>query len=283
MSWKHAGAALTLGLSLVSPALAIDQQIVSKRVTTDSTAILNVNHPAWKKARPFEATMMPQNITTPMATKPAVNKMTVRSLNGENGWIAFLLEWKDGTQDNQPVTNKFADAVAIELPLDSKNLPVPMMGHAPGGRVNIIQWRADWQHDVDHGALTIKDIYPNAVVDVPVEKVYKGMDKVLFSPGRAIGNIVSQEKKPRAVQDLMAEGFGTLTAKQSQSANGRGVYRNKSWHVVIMRPLEAIGDANAAVLSRSQLNQMGFAAWNGSASERGARKSWAAWIPLKIE
>jgi DMSO reductase family type II enzyme heme b subunit len=149
--------------------------------------------------------------------------------------------------------------------------------------VQIIQWRADWQKNVDKGETTVRDLYPNAVIDAPVDKVYHYDDIQAFSAGRAIGNIVSQARHFYSVQDLMAEGFGTLTPKPTQNALGKGVWDKGVWKVVIARPMEPVTDPDAALLSSNSTTNVGFAVWNGSAGERGARKGWAGWIPLTIQ
>ncbi|MBM3270505.1 MAG: hypothetical protein FJZ01_22955 [Candidatus Sericytochromatia bacterium] len=258
--------------------------LVSQPVKATIQTIMSPSAAAWAGAPKFEVRTMPQLIAQPNQPKPSVDKLMVRSLYSvESGWIAFHLEWRDATKDETPRPGQWADVVAIEFPLDAKSPPAPMMGHRPGGRVQIIQWRADWQKDVDKGETTVKDLYPNAVVDTPVEKVYQYADSQAFSAGRAIGNIVSQAKHFYSVQDLMAEGFGTLTPKPVQNALGKGVWEKGTWKVVIARPMETLTDPAAAPLHRGAPAEVGFAVWNGSAGERGARKGWAGWVPLAIK
>jgi DMSO reductase family type II enzyme heme b subunit len=83
------------------------------------------------------------------------------------------------------------------------------------------------------------------------------------------------------VQDLMAEGFGSLTPRATQSAEGQGRHDGRRWHVVITRPLAAEGDS-AASLEAGVATSIAFAVWNGSQGEVGARKGWASWIPLEV-
>jgi DMSO reductase family type II enzyme heme b subunit len=276
------GLGLTLGLC--APAMAKDAGLVSTHITGPIKPVMNPESPVWKKAPPFKVTLQPQVMTTPTHPKPAITSMTVRSLNSASGWVAFLLEWKDASKDEVARTGKWVDAIAMEFPMDPKNLPAPMMGHRDGGRVNILQWRADWQRDVDRGGtISVKEIYPNAVLDTKAEDIYKGTDQVAFNTARAIGNVQALAKHKTSVQDLMAEGYGSLTPKPIQSATGKGVWKNGTWKVVIARPIEAVGDADSAPFAAGGTTQVGFAAWNGSVGERGSRKSWAAWFPMTLK
>ena len=259
---------------------AAEAGISSLRSDGEVAQILNADARQWKKARPFTVALAPQNMTEPRNDRPSIKSLKVRSIHSDRGWIAFLLEWDDRTRDDFPRPGHFADAVALEFPLDAKSPPAPMMGHQAGGRVEIVQWRADWQRDVLKGETKITDLYPNAVIDAPADKIYKGDDQVAFSAGRSLGNIVSQASKPRAVQALMAEGFGTLTTKATQNADGRGTGSKGRWRVVIVKARAAFADRDAAVVPSKSQGFVGFAAWDGSAGERGSRKSWAAWIPL---
>jgi len=257
--------------------------VYSPNATFEIKAILDADSPLWKSAPKYTVALLGQNMTEPMLLAPATTKLVVQSLHDDRGRIAFRLEWADPAPDMLPRPSQFPDAAALQFPLDPKSPPAPMMGHRPGGRVNIVQWRADWQRDVDKGDLNVKDLYPNAVVDAPVDKVYKGQDVVAFSAGQTIGNIVSQSGKPRAVQDLMAEGFGSLTPKPVQHAEGHGSWKAGKWRVVIVRPMEADFDKDAAELPAKSQSQIAFAIWNGGAGERGSRKAWAPWVLLTIE
>ena len=75
-----------------------------------------------------------------------------------------------------------------------------MMG-APGERVNIMQWRAAFQHDIDTNAVDgpkPTDLYPNMHVDVYPDEVLRATDaRAVY--GRCRGgqpDIASQELAP---------------------------------------------------------------------------------------
>jgi hypothetical protein len=93
-----------------------------------------------------------------------------------------------------------------------------------------------------------------------------------YAPARALGNIVSPTK--RAVQDLVAEGPGTLTPAPAISS-GSGKRVPGGWSVAITRPLPK-------GLGLGGRTQVAFAVWNGSEGDVGARKMRTVWIPLSV-
>jgi hypothetical protein len=152
------------------------------------------------------------------------------------------------------------------------------MGNA-GGRVQILQWRADWQTDVERGPITLAELYPHAYgSDFHVEDHVSKADAepYRFSARQAMG--AGHES---AVQDLMAEGFGSLTPRPRQTARGKGTHDGAGWQVVITRPQAGDGDSSAA-LAPGTKTQLAVAVWDGEKGEAGARKGWAGWIPLEI-
>jgi len=67
---------------------------------------------------------------------------------------------------------------------------------------------------------------------------------------------------------LAAKGFGTLTSQPaaSQTVEGRGVWRNGVWVVVMRQPL----DSGSAL--RQKTLPVAIAAWNGAAGDRNGQK-----------
>lgn len=233
----------------------------------------------WKRARPVKVTMLPQTVTLPHNPEPAVKELAVRAVHN-GGWIAFLIEWKDPTISNTIVLDNFGDQVAVQLPVSTKGpAPSPMMGN-PGGRVNIMQWRAAFQRDLDYGAPTVRDLYPNAWADVYPDEVMGAADARPYTGALGLENPISRGRAS-PVLDQMAEGWGTMTVKPDQHALGGGVWRDERWHVVITRPL-ASDDVNAPELQPGDRTVVGFAVWEGGHREVGARKAWAPWTPLVI-
>jgi DMSO reductase family type II enzyme heme b subunit len=235
---------------------------------------------AWRQARPLRVAMQPQVVTLPRHPEPAVLEVTVRAVHN-GGWIAFLIEWKDPTLSDRVVLDNFGDQVAVELPVDIKaDPPSPMMGN-PNGRVNIMQWRAAFQHDLDQGPPTVRALYPNAWADVYPDEVLGAADARPYSGALGIENPISRGRAT-PVLDQMAEGWGTMTVKPDQHALGKGVWAKGVWRVTITRPMVS-DDVNAPRLLPGDRTVAAFAVWEGGKREVGARKAWSPWVPLVIQ
>lgn len=233
----------------------------------------------WQTARALKIAMLPQSVTLPNNPSPAVAELLVKAVHN-GGWIAFLIEWKDATVSDRIVLDNFGDQVALQLPIDTKAAPPsPMMGHA-GGRVNIMQWRAAFQHDIDHGPPTVRDLYPNAWTDHYPDEVMSASDARPYTGALGVENPISRGRAT-PVLDQMAEGWGSMTVKPDQHALGSGIHRDGRWHVVITRPMVS-DDQNAPRLAPGDRTVAAFAVWEGGAREVGARKAWSAWIPVVV-
>jgi hypothetical protein len=231
-------------------------------------------------AAPTAVALFPQVITTPRNPTPATAALEVRAVRNADH-AAFLLEWADASADWRGDLDAFGDMAAIQLPVAPDSGATPFMGN-PGGRVQILQWRANWQRDLEQGAPTLRDIYPNAyTADFHPEERLPEPAATAFRGAEGAGNPMAARVRESAVQDLMAEGFGSLTPRASQAAAGAGRHDGARWQVVITRPLEPRGES-AASLAPGTRTQIAFAVWNGSAGEVGARKAWAAWVPLEV-
>ncbi len=235
--------------------------------------------PLWKQARTSHVVMLPQTVTLPHNDHPALHEVTVRAVHN-GGWIAFLIEWDDPTLSNTVILDNFGDQVALQLPVDAKAPPPsPMMGN-PGGRVNIMQWRAAFQRDIDRGPPTVKDLYPNAWTDIYPDEVLGTADARPYTGALGLENPISRGRAT-PVLDQMAEGWGSMTVKPDQHALGNGVWRDGAWHVVITRPMVS-DDVNAPRLAPGDRTVAAFAVWEGGSREVGARKAWSPWVPVVI-
>jgi hypothetical protein len=142
-----------------------------------------------------------------------------------------------------------------------------------GERVNIWQWKATWDKE---GAGTagnemmqdLEDQYnymamgsgsyyiyepdgklvlaPKQSLKVSERHTYidpgMGKNEGVFNPGRATGNILSDNTLRRSpVEDLNAEGFSTLTTQSHQDVYGSGNWGNSRWMVVFKRRLAIVG------------------------------------------
>jgi len=233
----------------------------------------------WRQARAVQVAMLPQTVTLPHQPDPAVKTLSVRAVHN-GGWIAFLIEWKDPSLSNKVILDNFGDQVAVQLPVDVKAPPPsPMMGN-PGGRVNIMQWRAAFQKDIDTGPTTIAELYPNAWADVYPDQVLGATDARPYAGALGVENPISRGRAS-PVLDQMAEGWGSMTVKPDQHAHGKGVWKDDAWHVVITRPMVS-DDLNAPRLVPGVRTVVAFAVWEGGNREVGARKAWSAWVPLVV-
>jgi ethylbenzene dehydrogenase len=218
---------------------------------------LEPDHPAWATAPEHVARLLVQDVTEPKLTVPGVDKVAVRALHDGNR-IAFRLQWQDGTRDVLSGVSRFSDAAGVQLPLGTSrgsDVPDAAMG-AAGRPVRILYWRASWQETRD----PIAALYPNAAID----HYYPATKALPRSP----------------VQDLVAEGFGTLTPAAEQRAVGDGTWAAGAWTTTIALPLDAPGQGALVPGARTYV---ALAVWDGAAGHVGARKMRSQWIPLALD
>jgi DMSO reductase family type II enzyme heme b subunit len=147
-----------------------------------------------------------------------------------------------------------------------------------------MQWRAAFQHDIDTNAVDgpkPTDLYPDMHVDVYPDEVLRVTDARAYMGAVGVDNPISRPKNS-PVLEQMAEGFGSLTVLPQQRADGKGVWANGRWRVVITRPL-AVGDAYSPSLKPGDETLAAFAVWDGGSKEVGSRKAWANWVQLKLD
>ncbi len=279
-----------------------------RSIAVDGDLPIDPTASVWDKAPATEFKVMGQNITIPILFNPTVSTVNVRSIN--NGtWIGWMLEWSDPSDSFMALsTNQFRDAIAVVFPATDAKTFIAMGG--PGTPVNILHWKADWQWDVDNGRyLDRQDAYPNMAYDlyvgdkgtkttgegfqgieggyndpahnsrVPVEDVNK-----LYLPGSAAGNTFSTRDHPREtpIEELVAEGFGTLTPQQSQDSVGKGAYDDGMWKVVIARKMVTEDPTDAKFVAGKNAD-IAVAVWDGGNREVNGRKAVALWHTLAIE
>jgi hypothetical protein len=234
---------------------------------------------AWEQAPEHVEKMIPQDLVEPRLMAPSTPEIRVRALR-DGASIVFRLEWADDTQSDKPGPAMMVDACAVQIPqkLD-KEPPAPQMGEK-GKAVEVTYWRADWQATMDGRGDTIRDLYPNAAIDhypFNAQSLTKGSPEQAevakrYAPARALGNIRSGPRTA-PVEDLIAEGPGTLAPASRRASTGKGVFGKTGWSVVITRPWPA-------GLADGQRTSVAFAVWQGSQRESGARKMRTGWIPL---
>lgn len=236
---------------------------------------------AWNSAPELVAKLLLQDLVEPRKLQPTTADVRVRAIT-DGKQVAFRLEWNDETLDDKPRPGRFSDACAVQLPSKIEpTVPAPQMGEK-GRPVEITFWTAAWQAIVDGRGDTIRDIYPNAAVDhypfqaKPLEKDPGAQREMAasYAPALALGNTMAGPRD-RPVQDLIAEGPGTLSPAPSSNSTGRGQRTPTGWSVVIARRLPA-------GLSPATGSQIAFAVWEGAQEEVGARKMRTGWLNLTM-
>lgn len=237
---------------------------------------------AWLSAPAHTEALLLQDLVEPRLLAVSTKEISVRAMNDGKA-VALRLEWADSTKDDLPGAARFSDACAVQIPAKvERDAPAPQMGETGRG-VEIAYWRASWQAVADGRPDTIKALYPGAAPDhYPFEaaSLEKGSKEQLamearYAPARRLGNLMSGDGKS-PVQDLVAEGPGTITTAPEAISTGRGVRTPSGWAVVISRPLPAGLEAGGQ-------SQIAFAVWQGSNKEAGSLKMRSAWIPFVIE
>ena len=274
------------------PLLAITLLAACQKAPPTSTAeVVVVSRPslpsdptdaAWNETPIHVAPLILQDMVEPRLLKPSTAEVRVRAIT-DGSRVALRLEWTDATKNDLPGAARFSDACAVQFPTKvAAEMPAPQMGEK-GKPVEITFWRASWQAVVDGRGDTIKDLYPNAAVDhypfqaAPLDKGSPAQREMeaRYSPARALGSHMSGPRQ-RPVEDLIAEGPGTLTSGQATGSDGRGRRTMDGWSVLISRPLP---DG----LAPGKRSQVAFAVWEGSDQEAGSRKMRTGWIPIVVE
>jgi DMSO reductase family type II enzyme heme b subunit len=236
----------------------------------------------WKGAPIHVADLIPQDLVDPRLLKPSTQRVHVQAVH-DGTRFAFRLAWDDATRDERPGSAVFSDACAIQVPQQTApNLPDPQMGQ--GGRpVEITFWRASWQAAMAGRPDTIQALYPGAVVDhYPFEapSLEPGSQTqesfaARYAPAAALG-ARREGPRDRPVEDLIAEGPGTLAPAGRTTSEGQGRRTATGWEVLIVRPLP-----NG--LAPGGRSQVAFGIWDGAQGEVGARKMRSGWVPLSID
>ena len=261
------------------PAFAADAQLSVFRATALPAGPTDA---AWQHVTATRVPLLPQDMVEPRQLQVTTPEVFVRAISdGTN--VAFLLEWPDATVDDMAKPAQFTDACAVQLPAAAAaDVPAPQMGEA-GKRVEITYWRAAWQAMVDGRPDTVAALYPGASIDhYPFEAAPLQTDPAAqqemakrYAPARAAGNEMAGPRD-RSVEDLIADGPGSLTRAENQRSTGSGKRTATGWAAMLVRVLpEAMAAGNRS--------QVAFAIWDGSRGEVGARKMRSAWVPIAVE
>lgn len=218
--------------------------------------------------------------------------LTVQALH-DGKEIALRLMWEDETHDHSVIRPQdFRDGAALEFSLED-DPPFFAMGER-NHFVNIWMWKSERQADLEPAFQDIDKVYPNLGIDSypnlmrsPVEQPARHALTLESDPDFITGwgakNIVSDPTRRSAVEDLSAQGFGTLKAHPvfDNEIQAKGVYDFGTYRVVFRRSLD--GDSkNAVRFTPGEIISVAFAIWNGSAGDRDGKKSVTIWQELYV-
>jgi hypothetical protein len=271
-------AALVVAACQKAPPTSTAEVVVVNRASLPS----GPTDAAWNDLPVHVSPLILQDMVEPRLLKPSTTEVRVRAVT-DGTRLAIRLDWLDPAKADLPGPALFSDACAVQFPARvTPDMPAPQMGEK-GKPVEITFWRASWQATVDGRGDTIKDIYPNATVDAypfQAASLEKGSPtqremEARYAPARALGNRMSGPRE-RPVENLIAEGPGTLTPAPLGESNGRGSRTNDGWSVVFSRILP---DG----LAPGKRTQVAFAVWQGAQQEAGSRKMRTGWVPIVVE
>ncbi|HSI97158.1 MAG TPA: ethylbenzene dehydrogenase-related protein [Gaiellaceae bacterium] len=285
-----AGGLVVGGAAVAGFAAAVDRRKPARALEGEPIVARNVNSAlpatdpgarAWRDTPRSLVPLLPQQIVQPHLERAGVGELYVRALSNAVE-VALLLEWDDDAVDDLDGIRRYHDAVAIQLPVQAADAPPPLTMGGPGSPVHILQWRATWQRDIDSGGKTgVDQIYPEVVHDVMPDDVLPPTTAQLYWVGREAGNPLSKVDRSTPVEEVVAEGFGTVTHLPSQTARGHGIHDGGRWRVIVAVPSARPGVGEALAPGTSW--PISFAVWLGSDENRGGRKHIANWQTLQIE
>lgn len=225
----------------------------------------------WKDVPVSVVRLVPLN-----ARRNPITRIKFQSLISDEA-IAIRVEWDDKTANRSSSRHQdFKDAVAVEFALGDVLLHThghnePFFGMGNRGKpVNIWQWRADWQTEIE----TKKKL----------EYATKGMDMDVMIFGGEVNPVEALNPfRDVPVEELNAEGFGTLTPqpRTKQNVRGKGIWKDGKWQVVFYRSLESLNRWDIKFNNKRPV-LVAFAVWDGEEQDRNGRKVVSMWQRLNI-
>ncbi|MCC6283741.1 MAG: hypothetical protein IT439_00355 [Phycisphaerales bacterium] len=241
----------------------------------------------WSAAPALDVPLQPQITTMPTLTTATVTSISVQGVT-DGARVAWRFSWADAHPAMETETGRFSDAVGIQFPM-APDAPYLMGG--PGLPVRSIYWKALWQRDVDEGFVDVTTLYPNAWSDLywfaeggapaRVPASFKDVRSRPWFVPLSAGNPVSEQHRSTPVEEITAEGFGSLTHVPDGVADGRGAWQEGAWGVVIHRPIT--NDALSGLFAPGKASTFAVAVWDGDAGNAGGRKHHSLWVEYEVE
>jgi len=228
--------------------------------------------PAWDRVESFP---VPLN---PLWPEPyPIFAVSVRALHDGQA-LAILLQWRDDTFDGAPLrTEDFQDAAALQFSLTDQ---IPFLGMGdPRNPVNVWQWKAGWQEEIDGERPDMDRFYPSLYVDLYPEPAKHG----LYRTAEQAGNLLAATGMRSPVEDANATGFGTMTSQppHAQNVGGQGVWRDNFWSVLFYRDLVSPDTGDVQFIPGRPV-LVAFGIWNGAQRDRDGRKVISNWHRLTL-
>lgn len=212
------------------------------------------------------------------ARRGAVQTINFSSVNnGEQ--MAFRLQWKDPTLNGFVETrgDQYRDGVAIQFALGDVTLHThghnePFFGMGNRGKpVTIWHWKAGLEETVEASE---DSEYATGGVD---------MDALIY--GGIMSNPVYKlnPTEENAVEELNAEGFGTITPQrpENQDVQGYGEWKDGEWTVVFVRDVGGMTKWDADFKGNAPI-MVALAVWDGEKEDRNGRKVITVWQRLNV-
>lgn len=241
----------------------------------------------WNQAAVHEVAVLPQNLVMPAIAEGSIDTLHVQAAT-DGKRIAWRLSWHDPNPDHAVEAGRFCDAVALQFPVKPGSNVMMGMG---GGKVEILHWKAVWQHDLDHGYQDVTDLHANAYTGLywfaTGERPFR-IDEAFADPRArqwliawSAGNPMSDFERRQPVETAVAEGFGSLTTRPEPLAEARGAWLWDTWAVVFVRDLEPAVEDVYRFTAASE-TRFAVAVWQGSDGNVGGRKHWSNWVDFRL-
>lgn len=188
--------------------------------------------------------------------------------------LALLLQWRDSQPDASTLrVQDFQDAVSVQFSMTGRYSFLGM-GDADNP-VNLWQWKAGWEPDAPQILHHLAAAYPSMHVDTYFATNH--------DTARDAGNLLALPHRS-PVEDANARGFGSFRSQPpaQQNVDGRGVWRDGAWNVLLVRDLES-PDPDDVVLTSGRPIPVAFAVWNGHQTDRNGRKMVSNWFQLMFD
>ena len=238
---------------------------------TDQKIVDDPESPIWKDVPSHDVQLIALN-----ARKNPINRVRFQSIINDKE-IAIRVVWDDPTANRTSSRHQdFKDAIALEFALGDVLLHThghnePFFGMGNRSKpVNIWQWRADWQSEIE--------------TKQELEYATKGMDMDVMIFGGEVNPVESLNPfRNVPIEELNAEGFGTLTPqpKTKQNIVGQGIWKEGQWHVVFRRSLKSLNKWDVKLISKQPI-LIAFAVWDGAYQDRNGRKMVSMWQRLNL-